>query len=126
MISNLPRQNFSYLERLRDLVAFSEGEAAKEANVGYEDFADSFYAARQARMDETARAVLANLWCTHRPVVIDATANEVLRQLACESWQIALALEQTRIGYDDAAMQGKRRDAEAAEKAKTDEVHNVD
>lgn len=113
----LDRKNYSYLEREREEMARQEQEG------GSTYAADSYYAERQRRMDESARAVMANLWCTHRPQVMDAEANNVLYQLASESWQIALALEQTRIGYDCQAMQSKRRDAEAAAK---ETVHNVD
>ena len=123
----LDRKDYSFLERQRESVAEIEAAIQNPAESGTAPIhavkADSYYADRQRRMDDTARAVMANLWCTHRPTVINEAANETLRQLACESWQIALALEQTRIGYDCAAMQGKRRDAEAVAK---ETVHNVD
>lgn len=123
----LDRTLYSSLERQREAVAEIEvaiqDPARSDTAAIHTMKADKYYDERQRRMDDTARAVMANLWSTFRPTVINEAANETLRQLACESWQIALAMEQTRIGYDCAAMQGKRRDAEAAAK---EGVHNVD
>lgn len=119
------RANYSYLERLRATVAEIETKLAAGESA-YGGFADEFYQARQTRMDETARAVLANLWAMNRPPSnipdFAEQANQILQHLANESWQIALALEQTRIGYDCRAMQGKREQELAASKV----VNNVD
>ncbi len=124
----LDRQNYSFLERQRDFVAEIEAKLAK-GEPAYGGFAEEFYADRQTRMDETAKSTLALLWCTHRPSHIQTPkqveeANQILHQLAGESWQIALALEQTRIGYDCRAMQGKR--AQEKEIADAKAVNNVD
>lgn len=136
---SLDRTKYSFLERKRADVAEAEKLLADMpppcGNTDVDAAADSiarqlhsvsedYYKARQDRMDETARAVLANLWAMNRPSIKNAedvaNANLMLHALANESWQIALALEQTRIGYDCAAMQGKRK--QDAEKV----VNNVD
>lgn len=114
---SLDRQNYSFLERQRDAVAEIEQaiqnpERAPHASI-HAELADKYYKDRQTRMDETARAVLANLWVAYRPQIESPEAvekaNRLLHQLASESWQIALALEQTREGYDCRAMRGKRQ-----------------
>jgi hypothetical protein len=137
---SLDRQNYSFLERIREETAINErfatGDRVDPDPAMVEQrarmcaaTADSYYQDRQDRMDETARHVLANLWCTHRPTTIRSReqieqANNTLQQLANESWQVALALEQTRIGYDCRAMQGKR--AQEKEIADAKAVNNVD
>lgn len=129
------RNNHSFLERQRAHVALCEAYIAKAGEKGTQfpcdaaNEADAFYAARQDRMDKAALAVLANLWCTNRPTELKTPedvveANALLRQLASESWQVALALEQCRIGYDDAAFRGKRAQ-EAAAKAKLEVKEDV-